>query len=299
MIESGRARGFGHSDHAARRAGEHGILAMKHLRRSEPAVRHHEKEPRPISMRTDLGGDSVRVAAQNGRQIGVGHRGVATAHIFYQRHGLVTSRDLRKAAIARDFCGTLFVRRMSIAVHEEDGAARNPQSVRAAEIACERLFVKRAQHFALRRHALFRFDHMLIKRQRLLDLERKELRPVLISDAQLVPKTAGGDEQHPLPATLEQRVRRDRCSDAQFGHAVRRNWVAALQSKAAANAFERRIVVAIVFGEKLERRRPAVRRLGDDVGKSSAAVDVETPGVHARSVSVTGETVIAMPRRLA
>src|SRR5437868_8672056 len=137
---------------------------------------------------------------------------------------------------------------MGIAMHDHNRAARNAVSARASEVAPQRVFIERTQDIALRIDALIGLDHALIERRRKLDFEREEFGPILVADAQLVLEATRRDQNDARAAPFEQRIGRDRCSGTNFGDQLRWNSRAAGEAETASNAFERRIVVALVFG---------------------------------------------------
>jgi hypothetical protein len=255
--------------------------------------------PRTFRVGANSRCDDIRVATQHRGQIGIGDGGVAAAYIFHQRHGFVTRGHLNEAAVARNFRRATFMSGIRIAMHEHDRAARDSLGARIGEVTSQRLFIEGAQDFAPRVDAFVGLDHVFVKRQRKFDFEREELRPVLIADPQLIPEAARCNEDDALAAAFEQRIRRDRCSGTDFGDQFRRNSRAAGEPETAPDSFEASIVVALVLGQQLERGKCAVRSFGDDIGEGAAAVDVETPRLHASSASVAGESVIAMTHRLA
>jgi hypothetical protein len=67
-------------------------------------------------------------AAQDGREVGVDHGGVAAADELHQRAGLVAGTDLREADLPRDARRRLLVRGVAPAVHEDDRHAAQPAS---------------------------------------------------------------------------------------------------------------------------------------------------------------------------
>ena len=101
---AGGARG---ADDAARRAGQDRVLALEAAGLGQAAVGLHEVQPRA----GQLAGDLIDVAAQDRRQIGIHHRGVAARHEAQQRADGVAGRDLGEACLAREVRQALLVLR--------------------------------------------------------------------------------------------------------------------------------------------------------------------------------------------
>ena len=102
-------------------------LPWKRARVGEPAVRLHEQQARPRRLRSEFAGDSIDVAAQDGRQIGIDDRRVAARHEFHQRADRVRRRDLGEADFPRERGNLALMLGISIGVHEHDG--RRPDAV--------------------------------------------------------------------------------------------------------------------------------------------------------------------------
>ena len=85
LREPGHGRRPGHADDAAGGAGQDAVLALEQARVGEPAVGLHEHDPGFAQRR----GDAVHVAPEDGRQIGIDHRGVAARDQLHQRRDLV------------------------------------------------------------------------------------------------------------------------------------------------------------------------------------------------------------------
>ena len=126
-------RRFHHADHAARRAGQDRILALKPLRRRHPARRHHELQRRPRRARRRRPqriGHPRDVAAQDRREIGIDHRGVAAPDQLDQRADLVTDRDLGKAHAAHQLRQMRLMRGVFPRMHQDNGHRLDPIGAR-------------------------------------------------------------------------------------------------------------------------------------------------------------------------
>jgi hypothetical protein len=98
---AGKRRRAGHAHDAAGRAAQDGVLALEHMRVGQAARRLHEEQ---LHAR-HLAGDLLHVAAQDGREVGIDHGGVAAADELHHRAGFVRGADLREADFARDAFG--------------------------------------------------------------------------------------------------------------------------------------------------------------------------------------------------
>ena len=85
LAEAGPGGRAGHADDAAGRARQDGVLAAEAGRIGQAAVGLHEQQPDAGQFAGHLG----HVAAQDGREVGVDHRGVAPGDQLHQRTGLV------------------------------------------------------------------------------------------------------------------------------------------------------------------------------------------------------------------
>ncbi len=106
--------GARHAHDAPGRPAQDGVLALKSVRIGQPAAGLHEEE---LHTR-HFGRHLLHIAAQDGRQVGIHHRGVAAAHKLHERTGLMRGADLGKAHRARQPRCRLFVFRIAVAVHE-------------------------------------------------------------------------------------------------------------------------------------------------------------------------------------
>src|SRR5690606_27238364 len=110
LVEAGHLRGLDRADHTAGRAGEDGVLALEQVGGGEPAGGLHEHQPwAAVTAEAELAGNLVDVAAQDRREVGVDHGGVAAADQLHQRRDLVADGDLRKADLAGDLGDALLV----------------------------------------------------------------------------------------------------------------------------------------------------------------------------------------------
>ena len=93
LLQASRGSGAHRADDSAGRAGENGILAVQQAALGESPAGLHELQAYAWKRL----GDALQVAAQHGRQIGVGNRRLSTGDELDQRAHLVGDRDLREA----------------------------------------------------------------------------------------------------------------------------------------------------------------------------------------------------------
>ena len=103
--------------------GHDGVLAAEAGRVGQAAVGLHEQQRDACQFAGHLG----HVPAQDGRQVGVHHGGVAPGDQLHQRAGPVRLRHLGEADGAGDGADPGFVRRVAVAVHADHGGG--PESV--------------------------------------------------------------------------------------------------------------------------------------------------------------------------
>ena len=84
VFEPGSAARFRHPHHAAGRTRQDRVLALEQVRSREPSGRHHEHQSRRVIPRRQFCGHLRHIAAQDRRQIGVNHSGIAPADEFDQ-----------------------------------------------------------------------------------------------------------------------------------------------------------------------------------------------------------------------
>ena len=272
-------RGARHADNAAGRAGQNRVLASKGLRIGQPARGLHEQQRHA----RHLGRHLVHIAAQDRREVGVHHRGVAPAHQLHQRAGGVAAADLGKAHLGRNAGRRLFVRGVAVAVHEDNRHAAQASVERGPQPLTQVRFVQWQQHLAMGAGALLRLHHPLVQQLRQHNAALKQTRSVLVSDAQRVAKPPRGHQQRGLALALQQRIGGHRGAHAHRRHPIERHRLAIGQAQQVPNARHRRVAVALGrVGQELVRQQLAVGRARHDVGEGAAAVNPETPAGVAR-----------------
>ncbi len=153
-----------------------------------------------------LGLDLLDIAPQQGRQIGVDHRGVAATDELDQRAGLVAGRDLAETDVSGQRLDALFVFGIAIAVQAEDGNRADAVAVGLLQARPQIIEVERGDQPAIGADALGDLFDPLIEHLRQADLALEQLRAGLVADAQHVAKAARHDQQHAVALAFEQGV---------------------------------------------------------------------------------------------
>ena len=104
LVEARHRRGAHHADDAAGRARQDRILALEAPRVGEPAVRLHERASRAVAAARRA--TAIDIAAQDRREIGVDHGGVAAADQLHQRADLDGSTEIWVKPISRASAAT-------------------------------------------------------------------------------------------------------------------------------------------------------------------------------------------------
>ncbi len=206
-VEPGQGRGLGGTDDAAGRAGQDGVLALEQARVDQPAIALHEHQPHIAG----LGGDPVDIGAQDRRQVGVDHGGVAAADQLHQRADLVADRDLGEADLGRAISATASsCCVVAVAVHQHDRDRPVAGGERALQVGAGALAVERLLDRAVGAQPLLDLDRARVELLGQDDVAGEDVGPVLVGDAQRVAEAAGDREHGGRALALEQRVGRDR-----------------------------------------------------------------------------------------
>ena len=282
LLEAGLLRGPGHADDAAGRARHDGVLAAEAGRVGQAAVGLHEQQRYIFQFAGHLG----HVPAQDGRQVGVRHGGVAPGDQLHQRAGAMRLRHLGEADGAGDGADLGFVRRVAVAVHADHGGGPESVLVGFPELFRYGVLVKRCEDLAVRADPLDGLDHPLVEHLGEQDPAVEDPRPVLVGDAQRVGEALGDDQDGGLALPLEQGVGGHRGAEPDRGDPRGGDYLAWFEAEHLPDARHRGVTVgARVVREQLAGHQPPVRAPGDDVGERAAPVDPEFPA------SVHGPTV--------
>ena len=275
FFETGQGGGLHHADDAARRTGQDAVLALEFLGFGEAAVGLHKHQPRVAG----FGGHPVHITAQDRRQVGVDHRGVAARYQFHQRADVVGSRDLGKAGLAGQVGDRPFMGRETVTVHENNGDRTDTVVVGRFQFPAGCVKVGGHEHLAFSGHPFGDFGNPLIEQFRQYDPQLEQLRPVLVTDAQGIPKAPGGEQQRAVTLAFQEGVGGHRGAHLDGGNVLRRDRLARGETEDMANAFDGGIVVLFrVVRQQFMGQQAAIGTPRHDIGKSAAAVDPELPG---------------------
>ena len=245
-------RGAHHAHHAARGPRQHRVLAPEVRGLAQPAVGLHEHQPDAAQ----LGGHVVDVAAQDRREVGVDHGGVAARHQPHQRADLMRAAHLREAELAGRLADRALVRGVAVAVGQDDRGAAEAVAVGGAQRLGDGVEVQGAYDAAVRVHPLGHLDHPVVQRLRQHDPAVEEPRPVLVRDAQRVPETGRDDEHRGLALALQQGVGGDGGAHLDDGDPVGRNRFVRSEAQQSAGSRRRPRPGALgMVGQELAGRR--------------------------------------------
>ena len=121
-------------------------------------------------------------------------------------------RNLCKADSSGERRQRFLVRGVAIAVDQHDSHGSNARRMRFTEQRFRGVDIEPTHQIAMCADPLIDFDHALVEQCRQVDAPCKELRAILIGDAQRIGKTARDHQRRPLAAPFQQRVRCDRRS---------------------------------------------------------------------------------------
>jgi hypothetical protein len=140
--------------------------------------------------------------------------------------------------------------------------------------------VERLHHLAASADSDIDFDGGLIQRLRPTNVQRENIRPVLVADAQAILEPPVNHQSHRLAFALQQRIGADRRAhfDA-IDNPVQR--LAGRHTQNAAYAVQSRVLVMLrVVRQQLTRDDLSVRRTRHNIGKSAASIDPKLPAGH-------------------
>ncbi len=285
LVEASGERGARGADHSAGGTRQDAVLAGEAARVGQAPVRLHEHEAHAAELLCN----PVHVPSQDGRQVGVHHRGVPARHELHQRAHLVRHGNLRVADGARQLRDFLLVLPVAVAVHEHDRDGAIALAIGRFEVAADLPGLERNQHLPSSADALLHLDNFRIEELGQDDVPVEDARPVLVGDAQRVAKTARDEEHGALALALEERIGRHGGAHLHDLDLFAGDGCAGGDCEQLAYPGDRGIAVAAgILGEQLVGEDAPVRAQGDDIGESAAAVDPELPFFHVESIAQAG-----------
>ena len=264
----------GHAHNATRWPRQNRILALEGMGIGQATRGLHEVQRHA----RHLTGHLLDIAAQDGRQIRVHHRGVASAHPLHQGAGLVRRTHLGKTQLARQLCRLHLVRGVTVTMHEHDGHTAQTAPMGGLQLCRQVRHIQGLQHLTMRTHALLRLDHLGVEQLGQHNVPVKQARSVLVGDAQGIAKALGGDQQGRLALALEQRIGGHGGAHLHARHQRGGDGLVGLQAQQMPNARHRRVAVVLgVVAEQFMGDQGAIGSLAHDVGEGAASIDPELP----------------------
>ncbi len=262
---NGRPR---HAHHPAGGPRQDRVLAPESVGVGQAAVGLHEQQPR---LGPQGPSDLVDIAAQDRRQVGVDHRGVAPSDQLHQRADLVADRDLSEADLAGDRRHPRLVVGEAKAVEQHDGHGAEAVVEGGLQACAGGHLVQPTQHRTLDGDPLVDLDDVGVESLGLDDVAVEQPGPSLITDAQGVSVALGDGQDRRLAGAFEQGV-------GGHGGAHLDRVDRGLALKQGPHAGHGGVFVLFgVFRQQLVGQQRPVRTPRDDVGESAAAVDPELP----------------------
>ncbi|MNE02076.1 hypothetical protein D3C80_945390 [compost metagenome] len=225
-----------------------------------------------------IGPDPVHIGTQDGRQIGVRHRGVAAPDQLDQGADLMTDRHLLEADLARDLGQPRLMGGEAPAMDQDDGDGPETCRMGRCEVGPRLVFVQRAIQRAVSGDALVDLDHAIIELIVQDDVTDEQFGPGLPADPERIAEPGRDGQQGRLALAFQQGVGRDRGPHPHLIDQVCRQGAGGgLQDTA--NALDRGVGVLLgIDRQELAGPQGPVRRARHDVGEGAAAIDPETPG---------------------
>ena len=273
-IAAGIQRRAHRADDAACGAGEDAVLAAELIGVGQAAAGLHEQQSGPRQFFFDL----VDVTPQHRCQIGIDHGGIAACHQFHQRADFVGHRNLCKSTFNGQGGGELFMPRITVAVHENDGDRAIALSLCGLKVTAQCRSIRSADDVAVRTDAFIDFPDRAVEQIRQHDMAVKDAWAVLPGDAQRVAETAGDEQCGAFAAALKQGIGRHRGAHAHGIDLSCRDGGIAGQAHQVADAGQSGIAVTRgILRQQFVRDQAAVGAARDDVGEGAATVDPELP----------------------
>ncbi len=190
----------------------------------------------------------------------------------------MADRDLGKADLAGDRCNELFMSRITIGMHEDDGDRTVARIELRLKVRAHRRLVRLRLDFSVGTHAFVDFHDRRVEQFGLHDLLGKDVGSGLITDRQRIFEAACGDEQRPLALALQQRIGGDGRSHFNSADQFGRNRLPSFDLQQLANALHGSIAIGFgIFRKDLVGHKCPIRLAPNDIGKCAAAVDPEIP----------------------
>ena len=264
----------GHSHNATGRAAQYGIFAGEGKGIGQAPGRLHEHQAHTWHFTRHL----IDVAPQNGRQVGIYHGGVTAADKLHQGAGFKRRANLGKAYFCRNAPGGPLVLNVPVAVHENDGGTAQPCVVLALQVNAQTWFVQSLHDFAKGTNPLLRLHHGAVQQLGQHNMPLKNFGPILVGNAQGIPKSLGRDQQGRLALALQQRVGGHRGPHLHAFNQNGGNGLMGFKTQQMPDTRHSGIFVLLrVFGQQLVGDQFTVWLLANDVSEGAAPVYPKLP----------------------
>ena len=266
-------RGLGRAHDAAGGSRQDGVLPLEQPRVGEPPVRLHEHETHVVA---EIVRHPVDVAAQQGREVRIRHRGVAAADELHQWTRSVAGGHLAESDISGEAAEFELVLRVAVAVHEHDGDRPDSVFVCFTQGLLGPGHVEGSQDVAVRRHPAVHLRNPLMEHLGQRDSKVEQMRPGLVADAKRVAEPAVHHEQGSVPLAFEEGVGGD--GGAHLDAVDAGDGRSRGNTEQVADALNGGVAIVLrIVGQELAGGEGAVGSTGHHVGEGSAAIDPELP----------------------
>ena len=237
---------------------------------------HHAQSGGLPQIRTHLG----QIGAQNARhrrfhqgRLAAGHQPRQGAHLMGADHGF--KAQLEGQALQGQLMGGI-----AVGVHQGDRTAAQPGRSPVLQLLAQLAIKPQGGNLlAPRVQPAIHLHHRSLKACWPLDLQSKQLRPVLITDAQHIGQALVGDQQHPITGLLQQGIGGHGGAEAKFLNTAGRYRGPRRQTQQPANGTHRRITGLLrLHGEHLAHLQAPLRVTPHHIGEGAAAINPKLPG---------------------
>ena len=169
-------------------------------------------------------------------------------------------------------------------MHQQNGTGANALVIRRSQGGNKALIqLQRHQHLALGAQPFLHFHNPLVQHLRQDDLASKDIRAVLVANAQRILEALRHDEDNAIALAFQQSVGGDGRAHLHHRHLVSGHRLIRCKAKDFANALHRCVLVAFgIFRQQLAGSDAPVWMIGDDVGKGAASIEPKLPAVRGR-----------------
>ena len=239
-LEPGRGGGAGGAHQPPGGAGEDAVLALEVPGVGQSTVGLHEQEagcgrcfvagfwyrtaaPALVRFAGQLTGYLIDIAAQDGREVGVHHRGIAAPHQLGQGADLVRDGDLGEADLPGQGRRLGLVVGIAVAVKKDDGHGADAGREGRYQGGTGGGAIQGHQDLSRGRDSLGHRGDPLVEQLRQDDPPGEELGAILMADAQGIPEPPGDEQEGPVAAALQEGVGGDRGAHLHRRDGARRN----------------------------------------------------------------------------